>query len=119
MLHVRLHAWHLACPMEINDQLLLTWEPAPGKSLYLHGRSGSRFSAQVGNSTDGGFAWMIFHAEMRHVLWGGSAPTVQAAQGAAQEWLYQNARPEPGEQNRHASAPAAERDAERDVRPGI
>lgn len=95
----------------VDASLVLTWAAAPTKYTYWYGTTGTRFSAQVCNSTGPGrHAWVIFHEDFRGAVWGGEAETAEAAK-EAQTWLAVQAKPLAGTRE----APDAEPDAAADT----
>ena len=76
-----------------DDQLQIVWRQEPTSYPYFYGETSSRYSAQIGVASEGGFAWVIFDSKVRGAIWGGTTSTVEEAKSAAQQWLYQFARP--------------------------
>lgn len=74
--------------------LTLESERAAGKSFYFYGATGSRFSAQIGESTNAGlFVWTIFHSDFKFAVYGGEVSSADQAKSAAQDWLDFHAKP--------------------------
>ena len=81
-----------------DDPLTLAWRQESEKDDYWYGVTRSRFSAQVGKSTNAGlYMWMICHEDFRSVIHGEEARSVKEARVQAQAWLVSNAKPIPGE----------------------
>ena len=64
--------------------------------VYWYGKTKTRFSSQIGESTTAGlFMWIIFHEDFVGAVHGEEVATVEAGKIKAQEWLYSFAKPIP------------------------
>jgi hypothetical protein len=82
-----------------NGLFTLAWRLASEKDDYWHGVTQTRFSAQIGKSTNTGlYMWMIFHDDFRFAIHGEEVPSVREARFQAQAWLEANAKPNPSVQ---------------------
>lgn len=69
----------------------VSWKKDEGKSEYYHGTTNTKFSAQIGKSTEPNeFVWMIFHEESKICQDGGSSESVENAMELASTWLSEN-----------------------------
>ncbi len=72
--------------------MLIEWEKAETWYPYYYGTTCSKFSVQIGLSTEpnGHYAWLIFHEASLFCQWSGTEPSVEAAKAAAAHWLSEN-----------------------------
>lgn len=79
----------------MNDALTIVWKKEPTKYDYWYGATHTRFSVQIGQSTNAGkYVWMIFHQDFCGAVWLQEADTPEQAQAEAQRWLSANAKPQ-------------------------
>ena len=73
--------------------MTIEWTKAERRYEYYYGKTETRFSAQIGVSTNAGkYVWTIFHEDFRYCVHGGEADSVAVAQSQAAEWLDTNAK---------------------------
>ena len=78
----------------VDASLVLEWSQTSARYVYWYGATRTRFSAQIGHSTNPGlFVWMIFQTDFRGTVWGGEVATEGEAKAGAQEWLEVQAKP--------------------------
>lgn len=71
----------------------IDWLKAKGRDEYHYGSTDTRFSAQIGQSSNvGKYAWMIFHDDFRSCVFGGEAESLDAAKRDSSDWLDANAK---------------------------
>lgn len=72
----------------------IEWTQTKARYEYYYGSTGTRFSAQIGQSTNvGKYAWMIFHDDFRYCVFGGEADTLDDAKRQSSDWIDANAKP--------------------------
>jgi hypothetical protein len=77
-----------------DSSMTLHWRQQSEKNDYWYGTTGTRFSAQIGKSTNAGlYMWMIFHEDFCYSIYGEEVASVKAAMAQAQAWLDANAKP--------------------------
>ena len=77
-----------------DSSLKLDWRQQSEKDDYWYGDTGSRFSAQIGKSTDAGlYMWTIFHDDFCYSIHGEEFDSVKEAMVQAQAWIGANAKP--------------------------
>jgi hypothetical protein len=73
------------------ERMKIDWTKADRHYEYYYGKTDSRFTAQVGLSTNAGkYVWTIFHEDFRYCVYGGESGSVADAQRMAVEWLENN-----------------------------
>jgi hypothetical protein len=73
--------------------MTIEWTKVEATYEYYYGTTETRFSAQIGVSTNAGkYAWCIFHEDFRYCVHGGESDTVADAKSQAAEWLDANAK---------------------------
>ncbi len=71
--------------------MIIEWEKAKRKYDYYYGKTGSKFSAQIGKSTEKGkFIWTISHDDFKYCIHGDSTDTIEQAKEEAENWLKEN-----------------------------
>ena len=76
------------------SSLVLEWLQSSEKDDYWYGTTATRFSAQIGKSTNVGlYVWMIFHEDFCYSIHGEEVGSVKEAQVQAQAWIGANAKP--------------------------
>jgi len=72
-------------------QMEITWTKSEEKYEYYYGTTNSKFSAQIGCSTEPGeYVWMIFHADSNVCQYGDSETSIEKAKQAVCKWLLDN-----------------------------
>ena len=73
--------------------MTIAWERAKIKGEYYHGKTDSRFSAQIAMSTNAGkYVWMVCHEDFRYAVIGDEVDSVEDGKKCAADWLKDNAR---------------------------
>jgi len=72
----------------------IEWTQAEIRSEYYYGNTNSRFSIQIGQSTNAEkYVWMIFHDDLYFCICGDEADTLDEAKEQSLHWLNTNAKP--------------------------
>ena len=53
-------------------------------------KTDTKFWVQIAPSTEGGFAWVIFHNDSRFAQWGGDEPSIEECKEISFKWLLEN-----------------------------
>lgn len=73
--------------------MTIEWTKADEQHEYYYGQTQTRFSAQIGDSTNSGmFVWTIFHDDFRYCVHGDESTSLKDAQQQAAQWLDANAQ---------------------------
>jgi predicted RNase H-like HicB family nuclease len=66
----------------------ISWQKTKDSYEYYYGKTETRFSAQIGVSTEPGkCCWMIFHSDFKYCVFGDSTNNVEEAKEEIQKWL--------------------------------
>ena len=77
-----------------DSSMVLDWRQQSEKDDYWYGDTGTRFSAQIGKSTNVGlYMWMVFHEDFCYSIHGEEVTSVKEAKVQAQPWIGANAKP--------------------------
>jgi len=71
----------------------ISWKKTKEKYEYYYGKTDTKFSAQIGQSTEKGkFIWTIFHDDFKYCVYGESTNTIKEAKEKTQNWLKENCK---------------------------
>jgi hypothetical protein len=71
----------------------IDWRQQPEKYVYWYGSTPSRFSFQIGHSSNAGrFMALVFHADFRYCVAGEEVHSVDEAKQFCARWLADNAK---------------------------
>jgi hypothetical protein len=73
--------------------MTIEWKKSEGRGEYNYGSTETRFSVQIGLSTNQPkYVCTIFHEDFRYAVYGEEAESLDEAKNRASEWLKANAK---------------------------
>jgi hypothetical protein len=71
----------------------IEWAKADRPYEYYYGKTGGRFSVQIGlSSNPGKYVWSVFHDDFRYAVFGAEVADLDQAKHESLDWLTTNAK---------------------------